>query len=76
MDDVEAELDDLRLQSFLDHLGLRTQTILTSAKGHVLPDLASTPASFECMRGGFTPRPGESPPPFLKVTVNSQIQKR
>jgi DNA replication and repair protein RecF len=51
MDDVEAELDDLRLQSFLDHLGLRTQTILTSAKGHVLPDLGINARKFRVHEG-------------------------
>ncbi|MBZ5494823.1 MAG: DNA replication/repair protein RecF [Acidobacteriia bacterium] len=39
MDDVEAELDNERLQAFLDHLSRRTQTFLTTAKEQVLPRL-------------------------------------
>jgi len=36
VDDAEAELDELRLQSFLGYLADRTQTFLTSAKGYFL----------------------------------------
>ena len=41
MDDVEAELDSQRLRAFLEHLALRTQTFLTSAKEQFLPPLGA-----------------------------------
>jgi DNA replication and repair protein RecF len=37
MDDVDAELDDRRLQSFLEHITRKTQTFLTTAKERLLP---------------------------------------
>jgi DNA replication and repair protein RecF len=41
MDDVEAELDDQRLQAFFRHVAQRTQTFLTTAKEKILPPLAA-----------------------------------
>ncbi len=42
VDDVEAELDDERLRSFLAYLGERTQTFLTSAKQMMLASFATS----------------------------------
>ena len=55
MDDVEAELDNLRLHSFLDHLGRRTQTILTTAKEHMLPGADSNACRFRVHEGKIHP---------------------
>ncbi len=51
MDDVEAELDDQRLQAFFAYLARRTQTFLTTAKERILPALASDSRRF-CVRRG------------------------
>jgi DNA replication and repair protein RecF len=51
MDDVEAELDNERLQAFLDHLATRTQTFLTTAKEQVLPSLPAQACRFRVVAG-------------------------
>ena len=54
MDDVEAELDNQRLQAFLDHLSARTQTFLTTAKAQVLPPLGADARRFDVREGTLT----------------------
>jgi DNA replication and repair protein RecF len=51
MDDVEAELDDRRLQVFLGYLSGRTQTFLTTAKDHALPPLGPDARRFRVNEG-------------------------
>ena len=51
IDDVEAELDDRRLASFLSHLVDRTQTFLTTAKEHALPPVAPDARRFRVEAG-------------------------
>jgi DNA replication and repair protein RecF len=51
MDDVEAELDSQRLQAFLEHLALRTQTFLTTAKEQFLPPLGADALRFHVSAG-------------------------
>jgi DNA replication and repair protein RecF len=51
MDDVEAELDDRRLQVFLGYLSGRTQTFLTTAKERALPPLDSEARRFRVGEG-------------------------
>jgi DNA replication and repair protein RecF len=51
MDDMEAELDMLRLQALLDHLAQRTQTFLTSAKEQWLPDFGPAAMRFQVQSG-------------------------
>jgi DNA replication and repair protein RecF len=51
MDDVEAELDDQRLQVFLGYLSGRTQTFLTTAKEHALPPLGLETRRFRISDG-------------------------
>jgi len=55
MDDVEAELDDRRLQAFLEHLSHRTQTFLTTAKEHALPSLGADVLRFRVREGQISP---------------------
>jgi DNA replication and repair protein RecF len=55
MDDVEAELDDTRLRIFLDHLGSRTQTFLTTAKERALPSLPAGARRFRVQEGAVMP---------------------
>ena len=55
MDDVEAELDNERLQAFLDHLSQRTQTFLTTAKARVLPSMPEGARRFRVHEGTITP---------------------
>lgn len=56
MDDVEAELDDQRLKAFLRHLSQRTQTFLTTAKAHVLPELEDDARRFLVREGRIEPQ--------------------
>jgi DNA replication and repair protein RecF len=51
MDDVEAELDDQRLHSFLAYLSQRTQVILTSAKDSILPSIPGEIRRFHVRSG-------------------------
>jgi DNA replication and repair protein RecF len=55
MDDVEAELDDCRLQTFLEHLAQRTQTFLTTAKEQILPALYGETLRFRVSAGHVAP---------------------
>ncbi len=55
MDDVEAELDDRRLQAFLQHLACRTQTFLTTAKEHALPPLGEDTRKYLVQAGTVHP---------------------
>lgn len=55
MDDVEAELDDRRLQAFLEYLSPRTQTFLTTAKEHALPPLGADARRFRIEEGRILP---------------------
>lgn len=58
MDDVEAELDELRLRTFLEYLSQRTQTLLTSAKGFLLSSIDAEIAHFEIRDGMISPKTG------------------
>ncbi len=51
VDDVEAELDEPRLRSFLTYISERTQTFLTTAKESVLPSLPEPIHRFEVRNG-------------------------
>jgi DNA replication and repair protein RecF len=51
VDDVEAELDDCRLQAFLRYLSNRTQTFLTTAKEALLPAVPGPIHRFEVKAG-------------------------
>ncbi len=51
VDDVEAELDDRRLRTFLDHLSEQTQTFLATAKESLLPILPEPIRSYEVTEG-------------------------
>ncbi len=55
MDDVEAELDSQRLQAFLEHLALRTQTFLTTAKEQFLPSFGADALHFRVHAGQVEP---------------------
>jgi DNA replication and repair protein RecF len=55
MDDVEAELDDRRLQLFLEYLSGRTQTFLTTAKERALPPLGAGACRFRVGDGVIRP---------------------
>jgi DNA replication and repair protein RecF len=46
VDDAEAELDEKRLQTFLDYLSERTQTFLTTAKESFLPPIKGKTSRF------------------------------
>ena len=47
VDDVEAELDDARLRTFLSFLAQRTQTLLTTAKEFLVPLMPRDICRFE-----------------------------
>ncbi|MBN2321538.1 MAG: DNA replication/repair protein RecF [Acidobacteria bacterium] len=51
VDDVEAELDEHRLNTFLKYLSQRTQTLLTSAKNFQLPDVSEDICHMEVHNG-------------------------
>jgi DNA replication and repair protein RecF len=53
VDDVEAELDDLRLRAFIDYLSRRTQTFLTTAKEGLLPSFPGETQRFEIRSGNI-----------------------
>jgi DNA replication and repair protein RecF len=56
VDDVEAELDDLRLKTFVDYLSERTQTFLTTAKESLLPEISGDIRRFEVDAGRVAER--------------------
>ena len=56
MDDVEAELDELRLRTFLEYLSQRTQTLLTSAKSFLLSSFDAEISHFEIGDGTIYPK--------------------
>ncbi len=51
VDDVEAELDEARLRTFLSYLSERTQTFLTTAKEGMIPAIGGDVRRFEIMSG-------------------------
>jgi DNA replication and repair protein RecF len=51
VDDAEAELDEIRLATFLDYLSHRTQTFLTSAKEFLLSSAPQDASRFEVQNG-------------------------
>jgi DNA replication and repair protein RecF len=51
VDDAEAELDEQRLNAFLNYLSQRTQTFLTSAKQFLLSAIPGNTAHFEVHNG-------------------------
>jgi len=51
VDDIEGELDDDRLRSFLDYLVDRTQTFMTTAKGRLVPAMPLGVRRFEVSAG-------------------------
>lgn len=57
LDDVEAELDAVRLGLLLDHLGERTQTFLTTAKATLVPALRGGVARYHVEAGTARPEP-------------------
>jgi len=54
VDDAEAELDEQRLEVFLNYLSQRTQTFLTSAKKFFLPAMPENTAFFEVHGGSIS----------------------
>lgn len=54
VDDAEAELDEYRLNTFLQYLSCRTQTILTSAKDFLLASIHENTAHFEVKNGAVS----------------------
>ena len=54
VDDAEAELDPHRLNTFLQYLSRRTQTILTSSKDFLLSSLPENTAHFEVENGAVS----------------------
>ena len=55
VDDVEAELDDCRLRSFLSYISERTQTFLTTAKETLVSSLPGPIHRFEVKGGAAVP---------------------
>jgi DNA replication and repair protein RecF len=53
VDDAEAELDEVRLHQFLDYLGRRTQTFLTSAKDFLFTAAPPNASRYEVQNGGI-----------------------
>jgi DNA replication and repair protein RecF len=51
VDDAEAELDEQRMKTFLKYLSERTQTILTTAKSALIPDVSAEMRRFEVVEG-------------------------
>ncbi len=51
VDDVEAELDDARLRSFVQYLSDRTQTFLTTAKESLVPEASGAVRHFRITDG-------------------------
>jgi DNA replication and repair protein RecF len=51
VDDAEAELDEKRLQTFLNYLSERTQTFLTTAKESFLPPIPGEVRRFQIRAG-------------------------
>jgi DNA replication and repair protein RecF len=60
VDDAEAELDEIRLNTFLDYLSHRTQTFLTSAKDFLLSAAPQDTSRFEVQNGGIISFPAAS----------------
>jgi DNA replication and repair protein RecF len=54
VDDAEAELDEQRLEVFLNYLSQRTQTFLTSAKKFFLPAMPENTTFFEVHNGSIS----------------------
>ncbi|HSW39200.1 MAG TPA: DNA replication/repair protein RecF [Acidobacteriota bacterium] len=54
VDDAEAELDEIRLNTFLQYLSLRTQTILTSARNFSLSSMSGSRCFFVVENGSVT----------------------
>lgn len=76
VDDAEAELDEQRLNAFLNYLTQRTQTFFTSAKNFLLAAMPQNSSYFEMKNGAIFPsseggRTGNSSPqdnpPFPSV---------
>jgi DNA replication and repair protein RecF len=59
VDDAEAELDEIRLRQFLDYLGSRTQTFLTSAKDFLFDSAPQNAARFQVQNGDISSFPGD-----------------
>ena len=55
VDDAEAELDNCRLNTFLNYLSQRTQTFLTSAKDFLVTSIAEKSCNFEVRNGAIFP---------------------
>jgi DNA replication and repair protein RecF len=55
VDDAEAELDEIRLRTFLDYISKRTQLFLTSAKGFLLPFMPPDTRCFDVKEGVVAP---------------------
>jgi DNA replication and repair protein RecF len=53
VDDAEAELDEHRLNIFLDYLAQKTQTFLTSAKNFLLPSVDGKVSYLEVQNGAI-----------------------
>jgi DNA replication and repair protein RecF len=53
VDDAEAELDEIRLRQFLDYLGRRTQTFLTSAKDFLFTATPQNAGRFQVQNGNI-----------------------
>ena len=51
VDDAEAELDEQRMKTFLKYLSERTQTILTTAKAALIPDVSADMRRLEVVQG-------------------------
>jgi DNA replication and repair protein RecF len=67
VDDAEAELDEQRLNAFLNYLTQRTQTFFTSAKNFLLAAMPPNSSYFEMKSGAIFPSseggvPGNSSP--------------
>ena len=59
VDDAEAELDDQRLNAFLEYLSQRTQTFLTSAKGFFMSAIFGNACLFNIQNGTVAPSPND-----------------
>jgi DNA replication and repair protein RecF len=55
VDDAEAELDEQRLQSFLNYVSNRTQLFLTSAKDFLLPAIPASTRCYDVRNGEVFP---------------------
>jgi DNA replication and repair protein RecF len=62
VDDAEAELDEVRLHQFLDYLGRRTQTFLTSAKDFLFTAAPKNASRYDVQNGGIFSFSSEAEP--------------